>query len=76
MGDDSYAAVVIGSGFGGAIAGCRFSKDRPGKVLSIECGKRYPMGSLPRSPKEMADNFRSPERVAEGITGILPKVDL
>lgn len=50
-------AVVIGTGFGGAVTGCRLAKRWPGKVLILERGKRYPMGSFPRSPHDMARNF-------------------
>ncbi len=54
---DRYEAVVIGSGFGGAITACRLSKKWPQKVLVLERGKRYPMGSFPRKPYDMARNF-------------------
>ncbi len=54
---ERYEAVVIGSGFGGAITACRLSKKWPGKVLVLERGKRYPMGSFPRKPNDMARNF-------------------
>jgi cholesterol oxidase len=52
-----YEAIVIGSGFGGSINTCRLSKKWPGKVLLLERGKRYPMGSFARSPHDMARNF-------------------
>src|SRR2546422_3847923 len=52
-----YEVVVIGSGFGGGILACRTSKAWPGKVLVLERGKRYPMGSFPRTPHDMARNF-------------------
>lgn len=52
-----YEAVVIGTGFGGSINACRLSKKWPGKVLVFERGKRYPMGSFPRSPHQMSKNF-------------------
>lgn len=55
--DELWEAVVVGTGFGGAIAAARLSACWPGKVAVIERGKRYPMGSFPRSPKEMAHNF-------------------
>ena len=54
---EQFEAVVIGSGFGGAINACRLSKKWPGKVLVLERGKRYPMGSFPRSPHDVARNF-------------------
>ncbi|RLA20195.1 MAG: GMC family oxidoreductase [Gammaproteobacteria bacterium] len=52
-----YEAVVIGSGFGGSINTCRLAKKWPGKVMLLERGKRYPMGSFPRKPHDMANNF-------------------
>jgi len=50
-----FEAVVIGSGFGGAILSCRLGKSFPGKVLVLERGKRYPMGSFPRSIKGFSE---------------------
>ncbi|HKS94868.1 MAG TPA: hypothetical protein VJV74_01920, partial [Terriglobia bacterium] len=50
-------AVIIGSGFGGAITACRLSKRWPGQVVVLERGKRYPMGSFPRAPHDLARNF-------------------
>jgi cholesterol oxidase len=56
--EKSYEAIVIGSGFGGAIAGCRLAKKWDGgRVLILERGKRYPMGSFPRKPRDFAHNF-------------------
>ena len=52
-----YEMAVIGSGFGGAILACRSARKWPGKVLLLERGKRYPMGSFPRSPHGLATNF-------------------
>jgi cholesterol oxidase len=52
-----YEAVVIGSGFGGAISACRLAKRWPGAVVVLERGKRYPMGSFPRTPQDFARNF-------------------
>ena len=52
-----YEALVIGSGFGGAISTCRLAEQWNDKVLLLERGKRYPMGSFPRSPHDLAANF-------------------
>lgn len=52
-----YEAVVIGSGFGGSINTCRLAKRWPGAVLLLERGRRYPMGSFPRSPYDIANSF-------------------
>ena len=55
--NEKYEAVIIGSGFGGAITGCRLSKKWPGKILIMERGKRYAMGTFPRTPHDLGRNF-------------------
>ena len=56
--ENSYEAVVIGSGFGGAITSCRLAKKWPGgQVLILERGKRYPLGSFARTPHDVAQAF-------------------
>lgn len=57
MQNKKYEAVIIGSGFGGAISCCRLAQKWKGQVLLLERGKRYPMGSFPRSPHDIATNF-------------------
>jgi cholesterol oxidase len=57
MSEELLEAVVIGSGFGGAINACRLGAEWPGKVLVLERGKRYPLGSFPRSPDRVTQNF-------------------
>ncbi len=52
-----YEMVVIGTGFGGAVVACRTARKWGDGVLVLERGKRYPMGSFPRSPRAMAENF-------------------
>lgn len=52
-----YEAVIIGTGFGGAITACRLGKKWKDKVLVLERGKRYPKGSFPRSPEEWSRSF-------------------
>lgn len=52
MDSHDYESIVIGSGFGGAVSSLRQSQKWPGKVLLVERGKSYPMGSFPRSPYE------------------------
>ena len=68
-------AVVVGSGFGGAVAACRLSRRWPGgKVWVLERGRRYPMGSFPRSPHAFSLNFwnlpEEPRRRPRRMTGI------
>lgn len=56
--ESSYEAIVVGSGFGGAITACRLAKKwDKGRVLIFERGKRYPLGSFPRKPHDVARNF-------------------
>jgi len=52
-----YQAIIVGSGFGGAVTACRLAKVWPGEVLVFERGKRYPMGSFARSTDDMSRNF-------------------
>ncbi|WP_437923706.1 GMC family oxidoreductase [Sorangium sp. So ce291] len=42
-----YDSVVIGSGFGGAVASCRLAQAGQ-RVAILERGRRYPMHSFPR----------------------------
>jgi choline dehydrogenase-like flavoprotein len=44
---DHYEALVIGSGFGGAVAACRLAQAGI-DVAVVERGRRYPPGSFPR----------------------------
>ncbi|MFZ0887721.1 MAG: GMC family oxidoreductase [Candidatus Binataceae bacterium] len=46
---ESYDAIVIGTGFGGAVAACRLAQAGL-KVGVIERGRRYPMQGFPRDP--------------------------
>ncbi|SMF52282.1 GMC family oxidoreductase N-terminal domain-containing protein [Pseudobacteriovorax antillogorgiicola] len=70
-----FEAIVIGSGFGGGITACRLSKKWPGQVMVIERGKRYPLGSFPRKPKDISENFfnlpdekvKRPDHVPQGV---------
>ena len=52
-----HEAVIVGSGFGGAISCCRLAAKWPNKVLLLERGKRYPKGSFARNPHDFAANF-------------------
>lgn len=54
MSDDIVEAVVVGSGFGGAVTACRLARRWPGRVVVVERGRRYPRGSFPRTPLELA----------------------
>ena len=61
-----FEAIVVGSGFGGAVSCCRLARKWPGRVLLLERGKRYPMGSFPRSPGALSRNVWNPGEVVTG----------
>lgn len=46
---EQFSAIVIGSGFGGAVAACRLAQAGE-KVLVLERGKRWQSDEYPRSP--------------------------
>ncbi len=50
---DVYSAVVVGSGFGGAVAACRLAQAGI-DVAILERGKRYPKGSFPRDYENLS----------------------
>lgn len=47
----TYDAIVIGSGFGGAITGCRLA-EAGYKVLILERGRRWDKSNYPRKPED------------------------
>jgi cholesterol oxidase len=49
LGRDTYDAVVVGSGFGGAVATCRLAQAGVDVAL-LERGRRFAPGSFPRHP--------------------------
>ncbi|ALL79628.1 FAD-dependent oxidoreductase (plasmid) [Pseudonocardia sp. EC080610-09] len=59
-------AVVIGSGFGGAVSAFRLAEAGL-SVVVLERGRAYPPGSFPRSPREMGRAFWDPE---DGLHGL------
>ena len=62
-----YDAVVIGSGFGGAVAAYHLVRDTGLRVLLLERGLPYPPGSFARTPRETRRNFWHPERELHGL---------
>jgi cholesterol oxidase len=58
----SFDAIVIGSGFGGAITGCRLA-EAGYRVLILERGQRWDNTNFPRQPEDMwLWNHDHPER--------------
>ena len=62
-----YDAVVIGSGFGGAVAAYHLAADSGLSVLLLERGMPYPPGSFARTPRQMRRAFWDPD---EGVHGL------
>src|SRR5947199_10560506 len=52
----AYDVVVVGSGFGGAITGCRLA-EAGRSVCILERGKRWGKTEFPRSTGEVAKSF-------------------
>ncbi|MBI2998142.1 MAG: GMC family oxidoreductase, partial [Deltaproteobacteria bacterium] len=46
-----FDAVVIGSGFGGAVTGCRLA-EKGYRVLILERGRRWQVKDYPRRPED------------------------
>lgn len=64
--DEHVDTVVVGSGFGGAVAAYRLA-DGGRSVVVLERGKAYPPGSFPRSPREMSTAFWDPDARTYGL---------
>lgn len=67
--DTHFDAVVVGSGFGGAVSAYRLAEAGQ-RVCVLERGKAYPPGSFPRRPREMAANFWDPSRGMHGLFNV------
>jgi cholesterol oxidase len=53
-----YDAIVIGTGFGGAVTACRLAQVKPKLSVGVlERGRRYPMGSFPRNFGNLKDGW-------------------
>jgi len=48
LGREAYEAVVVGTGFGGAVTACRLAQAGV-DVAVLERGRRFPLGSFPRA---------------------------
>lgn len=66
MGVEHVDAVVVGSGFGGAVSAYRLAQAGRSTVV-LERGQAYPPGSFARTPHEMSHNFWEPK---DGLYGL------
>lgn len=66
MDDTHFDAVIIGSGFGGAVMAYRLAEAGL-KVCLLERGKAFPPFSFPRAPYKVRNNFWDP---SEGLYGL------
>ncbi len=63
---EHFDAIVVGSGFGGAVTACRLAEAGE-RVCVVERGKAYPPDSFPRSPRGVKQNLWEP---AVGLHGL------
>lgn len=69
MSEPHYDAIVVGSGFGGAVMAYRLAEAGM-RVCILERGKAYAPGSFARSPAAMARNVWDPAAGKQGLFDI------
>lgn len=74
---ETYDAVVIGSGFGGAITACRPAQAGYSTCI-LEKGRRWRKTDFPRSPADVRDRALWNERTRQGFIEYLvfPNMDV
>ncbi|WP_116996665.1 FAD-dependent oxidoreductase [Desertimonas flava] len=63
---ERFDAIVIGSGFGGAVTAYRLAEAGK-RVCVLERGRAYPPGSFARTPSQMRTNFWDPTKGLYGL---------
>lgn len=66
---EEFDAVIIGSGFGGAVMTYRLAEAGM-KVCLLERGKAYPPNSFPRAPYDLGKNFWDPSKGLYGMYNV------
>jgi cholesterol oxidase len=66
---EHFDAVVIGSGFGGAVMSYRLAEAGL-RVCLLERGRPYPPNSFARAPGQMRNNFWDPSSGRYGMFNI------
>lgn len=67
--EEHFDAIVIGSGFGGAVMAYRLAEAGM-RVCLLERGKAYPPGAFPRNPRALHHNFWDPKAKLFGLFNI------
>ena len=63
---ESFGAIVIGTGFGGAVSAWKLAKAKV-NVLILERGRKYGPGDFPRAPHLLGRNVWSPQNGRYGL---------